>query len=213
MWIFVLLFILIILIILTIIIKSCTSSDNVRKINACVSKADVKCEVDYETKKLLNNIEESKQTINKAIKEANSTINKTWINSYDKVLKVSKSLDSNLKYQTKRHLNRSKFQYYTSLHYRSMIAADIIYKEYTAINKDFNEINKLIVDIAKGAKESKMTKSQIYAVKDSLKELRSAYLTQLHSLNAKTAELRDKIGNECGREGEEWRKKILKNRM
>ena len=75
-----------------------------------------------------------------------------------------------------------------------MLAADITYKEILKINENYEEINKLIFDIAKTGKKVNVSKEQIYSVKDSLKELRKVFLNRVHELNQQTATLRDKIG-------------------
>lgn len=56
-------------------------------------------------------------------------VNAAWLNSYEKIIRISTNLDDNLKYHKQKNLEQVKFQYYTSLHFRSMIAANITYKE------------------------------------------------------------------------------------
>lgn len=107
----------------------------------------------------------------------------------------------------------AKFQYYTSLHFRSMIAANIVYKEYEEIDSNFKKINELIVNMAKNKKSIGLSKAQIYSAKDALKELRKVFLSRVHELNHETEKLRDKIGKECGEKGRIWWMERMKNRI
>ena len=183
-----------------------------QRIEDCVSAEDVQYQISYETRRIIANIEKSKTVIQNAIIAANTSINAAWLNSYEKVLKISTNLDENLNYYAKKNLEHSKFQYYTSLHFRSMIAADIVYREFKQIDTSFNDINKLIVYTAKTGKKSGISKSQLYKAKDAIKDLRTAFITQVRKMNQKTAKLRDKIGLECGERGRQWRTERMRRR-
>lgn len=182
-----------------------------RRIEDCISKEDFQYQTSYEVKRVISAVESSKTAIKNATAVANNNVSTAWLNSYEKVIRISSNLDENLKYYSNRSLEQSKFHYYTGLHFRSMIAADITYKEYLKINANFEAINKLIVDIGKTGRKTEMSKEQIYAAKDSLKEIRKAFLNKVHQLNQQTATLRDKIGRECGIRGEEWRAERMRN--
>ena len=120
-----------------------------------------------------------------------------------KVIKVSSNLDENLNAHARKNLEISKFHYYTSLHFRSMIAADIVYKEEKDILASFDEINKLIVSVKQGNRTG-LSKAQLHDAKDALKELKNAFIDRRKNLNKQTGYFRDKIGKECGARGEEW---------
>lgn len=191
--------------------NSVSSTNRIEKIEDCMSVEDIKYQISYETQSVIADVEKNKEKIKKALVEANSNIDTAWLTSYDKLIKISSNLDDNLRYCAKQNLEQSKFQYYTGLHFRSMIAADITYKEYLKIDASFNEINKLIVAIAKNEKKINVSKAQIYSAKDSIKELRKVFLNKVHSLNHQTEILRDKIGDECGQRGKTWRNERMRN--
>ena len=182
-----------------------------QRIEECVSLEDIQYQISSETQSIITTIETSKDKIKSAIAAANKEVNVAWLNSYEKVIKISANLDENLRYYAKNNLVQSKFHYYTSLHFRSMIAADIVYKEFCQIDANFNDINNLIVTIAKNRNMTGLSKVQIFSAKDALKELRKVFLNRVHELNKETAILRDKIGLECGERGRRWREERMRN--
>lgn len=186
---------------------------NPQRIEDCVSTEDVQYQISSDTQRVIDNVEASKNMLKSAIVAANNEVNTAWLNSYEKVIKISTNLDKNLKYHAKNNLEQSKFHYYTSLHFRSMIAADIVYKEFCEINANFNDINNLIVTIAKTRNTTGLSKAQIFSAKDTLKELRKVFLNRVHELNKETEILRDKIGIECGERGRRWWEERMRNHI
>lgn len=184
---------------------------NIQRIEDCVSTEDVQYQISSDTQRVIDNVEASKNMLRSAIVAANNEVNTAWLNSYEKVIKISTNLDKNLKHHAKNNLEQSKFHYYTSLHFRSMIAADIVYKEFCEIDANFNDINNLIVTIAKTRNTTGLSKAQIFSAKDTLKELRKVFLNRVHELNKVTETLRDKIGLECGERGRRWREERMRN--
>lgn len=184
---------------------------NPQRIEDCLSTEDVQYQISSDTQRVIDNVEASKNMLRSAIVAANNEVNTAWLNSYEKVIKISANLDKNLKYHAKSNLEQSKFHYYTSLHFRSMIAADIVHKEFCEINANFNDINNLILTIAKTGNTTGLSKAQIFSSKDTLKELRKIFLNRVHELNRETAILRDKIGKECGERGRRWREERMRN--
>ena len=184
---------------------------NPQTIEKCISKEDIQYQTDYETKQIIATIEKNKTEIERVLKETKKNVNTAWLNSYNNIITISSNLNENLKYHSQRNLEQSKFQYYTSLHFRSMIAADITYKEFLRIHESFDTINNLIVSLAQHNGKTNISKAQIYATKDSLKQLRKIFLNRVHTLNRQTAVLRDKIGRECGIRGKQWRAERLKH--
>lgn len=180
-------------------------------IEDCISSEDLQYYISSETQRIIDTVETSKDMIKSAIVAANTEINTAWLNSYEKVIKVSANLDENLKHHAKNDLVQSKFHYYTSLHFRSMTAANIVYKEFCEIDSNFNDINNLIVTIAKNGNTTGLSKAQIFSTKDTLKELRKVFLDRVHELNEQTATLRDKIGRECGERGHRWWEERMRN--
>lgn len=186
---------------------------NTQRIEDCVSTEDVQYQISSDTQRVIDNVEASKNMLKSAIVAANNEVNTAWLNSYEKVIKISTNLDKNLKYHAKNNLEQSKFHYYTSLHFRSMIAADIVYKEFCEINANFNDINNLIVTIAKTRNTTGLSNAQIFSAKDTLKELRKVFLNRVHELNKETEILRDKIGIECGERGRRWWEERMRNHI
>ena len=194
--------------------KSTRSNITRRKnIEDCISKEDINYQISYETQRVLSVIGKNESTIKKAMAIADRNVSTAWLNSYEKIIKIATNLDQNLKLHSNKNLEYSKFQYYTSLHFRSMIAADITYNEYKEIDSNFQEMNKLIVAMAKSKNNIGLSKSQIYSAKDALKSLRSVFLCRVHELNHQTEILRDKIGRECGERGRIWLAERMKNRI
>ncbi len=218
MWI---LLILIIIIFVLLILKSLkkrskssvSSTYTVKAIEDCISSNDVQYKIASETQRIISNVEKSRAVIKSALAEADRNINTAWLNSYEKIIKVSSNLDENLIFHRKKVLDQSKFHYYTNLHFRSMIAANLTYREFEEINKSFCKMNELIVDIARNKKRMNTSKAQIYNAKDALKQLRNCYLNRVHTLNHNTAKLRDKIGRECGTRGEAWLRERMRKHL
>ncbi len=182
-----------------------------QRIEDCISREDIQYQISSETQRVVATVKASKDMIKSAMVAANKEVNTAWLNSYEKVIKISANLDENLRYHAKNNLVQSKFHYYTSLHFRSMIAADIVHKEFCEIDANFNDINNLIVTIAKTKNTTGLSKAQIFSAKDALKELRKVFLNRVHELNKETAILRDKIGRECGERGRRWREERMRN--
>lgn len=182
-----------------------------QRIEDCASTEDIQYQISSETQRIIAAVEANKDMIKSAMVAANKEVNTAWLNSYEKVINISANLDENLRYHAKNNLVQSKLHYYTSLHFRSMIAADIVHKEYCEIDANFNDINNLIVTIAKTGNTTGLSKAQIFSAKDALKELRKAFLDRVHELNKETATLRDKIGRECGERGARWREERMRN--
>lgn len=182
-----------------------------QRIEDCVSAEDIQYQISSETRRIIDTVEKSKDIIKSAMLAANNEVNTAWLSSYEKVIKISANLDENLRYHAKNNLVQSKFHYYTSLHFRSMIAANIVHKEFCEIDANFNDINNLIVTIAKTRNTTGLSKAQIFSAKDTLKELRKAFLNRVHELNKETAALRDKIGRECGERGRRWREERMRH--
>jgi len=182
-----------------------------KSIEDCISSEDVQYQLTYEQQRIIQAVEKNKKEIKNAITTANGAINTAWLNSYERIIKVSTNLDSNLNYHARKNLETSKFQYYTGLWFRSMLAADIVHKEFQEIDTSFREINSLILSVKNG-KHVGIQKKIIYESKDNIKELRGIFLTRLQGMNRNTATLRDKIGQECGERGRQWRDERMRNR-
>lgn len=176
-----------------------------RSINRYNDQSDIEYAITSNEKRLSEEIKRSKSDIQRAIALANKNISIAWIDSYEKTLRITNNLQKNLEYQQSRYLRKSKFQYYTSLHFRSMLAADMAYKNFKDIDKSFEEINVLILNIKNGViKVDKDQKDNLYLVKDKIKEARKVLLDRVHDLNNQTRKFKRKIGRECGERGRQW---------
>jgi len=176
------------------------------RIDDCVSSEDVQYKLEEINAQIIHTIEANKVEIQQAVQRSNGRIQAKWLSSYKKILEVSSNLDANIRAHARNNLRSSKFSYYTSLHYRSMCAADIAYAEFKSIDETFREINQLLLDIKKrNIRVSNAERNQYFLVKDEIKALRQTYLEKVRELNHNTAQLRDKIGAECGQRGREWR--------
>lgn len=176
----------------------------VRTIEECISKEDLKFQLAKAEEEILNTIQKNKQEIKDTLRKANQTIDVSWVDSCNKILKVSNTLDNNLAYYGRRNLETSKFQYYANLHFRSMLAADFVYSEYRKIDRSFSEINAFIVRMKSRPEFRGNYKTQVHGQKDQIKSIREICLNRVHDMNHKTEILRDKIGSECGERGRKW---------
>ncbi len=176
----------------------------VRTIDQCVSEEDLKFQMAQAEEEVLDAIQKNRQEIKNTLKRANNTIDVSWVDSCNKILRISNTLDNNLAYYRKRNLDKSKFQYYASLHFRSMIAADFVHNEYNKVDKSFREINHFIVDMKSRPEFRGNYKNQVHQQKDQIKYIRNFYLNRVHNMNHQTEILRDKIGSECGDRGRRW---------
>lgn len=187
--------------------------NRIRTIDDCISTDDIQYQLSMDEQKIVVSMQRSKNEIQRALSLANSVVSTAWLNSYEKVITISSNLDSNLNYHASRNLEISKFQYYTSLHFRSMIAADIVHNEFSEIDASFKELNQLIVRLKNSPRgNTGISKSAIYDSKDSVKALHQVFLSRVQEMNRNTAMLRDKIGNECGERGRAWRAERMRNR-
>lgn len=175
-----------------------------RTIEECISEEDLKFHMDQAEEEILNVIKKNKEAIKDTLRKANQTIDVSWLDSCNKILSVSNTLDNNLAYYGRKNLETSKFQYYANLHFRSMVAADIVYSEYKKIDESFTEINKFIVRMKSRSEFRGNYKTQVHGQKDQIKSIRNFYLNRVHNMNHETEVLRDKIGAECGERGKRW---------
>lgn len=175
-----------------------------KTIDECISEDDLKFQMAQAEEEILNVIKKNKEEIKDTLRKANQTIDTSWLDSCNKILRVSNTLNNNLTYYGHKNLETSKFQYYANLHFRSMIAANIVYSEYEKIDKSFTEINNFIVRMKSHPEFRGNYKTQVHGQKDQIKSIRNLSLNQVHSMNHETAILRDKIGSECGERGRKW---------
>lgn len=197
------------LVVKTLLRKQVTKNKSIKK---CFSPSDIQYVKSQKTQSIIKNIEDNKSIIKEASLSADKEISTAWLKSYKNVMRISETLDQNLKYYSNKRLENSKFQYYTSLHFRSMIAADITYKEYKAVDSSFNAINNYIESVSKNGGKTNISKSKLDDTKNSLKELRDTLLNRVHEMNRRTGELRDKIGLECGERGKIWLRELTKRK-
>lgn len=182
-----------------------------KNIEDCISKEDIQYQLSVQQRTIVKKVNDNKEEIKQALNLANNRVNTEWLNSYEKVAKVSENLEFNLRNYARNNLENSKFHYYSSLWFRSMLAADLVHREFKEIDASFNEINKLILSIKKGNNIG-LNKKVIYESKDIIKEVRITTLNRVHELNQNTAVLRNKIGKECGERGRQWYEERMRNR-
>ena len=185
----------------------------IKTINDCYSSEDIQYKMSNYENQLVNEIDGMRKNIDNAKKLSNDRIKTYWLDSYKQVLSISNMLEKNLQEQKNRLLSSAKFQYYVNLHFRSMIAADITYKEYKSVDESFREINQLLLSIKNGKiKVNRDTKNELFRVKDKTKELHNILLNRVHQLNRQTEEFKKKIGSECGERGKRWQAERERNK-
>lgn len=172
-----------------------------QNINNCISREDLNFQIDKSDKEIIKVVEDNKKLIAETLAKVNQEIDLSWMESCERILKISNNLQKNLNYYAQRNCEISKFQYYTHLHFRSMIAADIVYNEYKKIKQSCFDINKILY--GNNLKLNNYRK-QIKKQKYELEKIKEFYYKRVTDLNDKTATLRDKIGKECGKKGYKW---------
>lgn len=175
-----------------------------KTIDECASQDDLKFQMDKAEEEIISTIQKNKQQIADTLKKANQDIDLSWLDSCNRILRIANTLDHNLTYYAHKNLEMSKFHYYTHLHFRSMIAADFVHREYKKIDQSFTEINRFIVRMKPTPTFYGDYKNFIHSQKNQIKSIRNLSLNRLHSMNHQTEILRDKIGKECGKRGYEW---------
>lgn len=185
----------------------------IRTINDCYSSEDIQYKMSNYENQLIKEIDGMRKNIDNAKKLSNDRIKTYWLDSYKQVLSISNILEKNLQEQKNRLLSSAKFQYYANLHFRSMIAADITYKEYKSVDESFREMNQLLLSIKNGKiKVNRDTKNELFRIKDKTKELHNILLNRVHQLNRQTEEFKKKIGSECGERGKRWQAERERNK-
>lgn len=160
-------------------------TQDIQQIEKCVSSEDIQYRVSSEIQLIVDAVESNKQNIKQALKDSDRRVCAEWLDSYQRIVEISNNLNRNLEYHAKKNLEYKKFQYYTSLHFRSMIAADITYREYDKIKKSYEQIKKNKSNI-------KLPKEKINSVISTLKGLKDLFYQRVHELNHQTEELREK---------------------
>lgn len=188
-----------------------TEEPVLKSIEECISQDDIKFETDKADQEIIEVIQKNKKQIADTLKKANQKLDLSWMDSYHNILKVSNALDRNLIFYSRKVLEQNKFHYYTQLHFRSMRAADFVYKEYEKVGMSLFAIKEFENHIKKNPAIKKEYKKMISSQRDQIGSIRNYYLKRVQSLNAQTAKLRDKIGAECGKRGYEWRLKRMEH--
>ena len=193
------------------------SSSKPQNITQCVDKStDSIFQLDQSTINVVRQVQSAKTkssaTIRSVEQTKNLNIDLSWIANLQSNLETANTLKKNLEIQERTRLNQSKFHYYTSLHFRSMIAADFVHAEYDKAATSLNQIGKVIVSVAK--KEIRVSNDQyneLIATKDLVKKARDLLLNYVQELNHKTHSFKIKIRDECGDRGREWFDKMDKH--
>lgn len=193
-------------------VNSPSNTSHNYRIEDCVSRDDLQFQVSYDTAQVILEVQQSKHEINEVLSQANCAVNSAWLRSYEKVLRISTTLDNNLKYHAARNLEYSKFQYYTNLHFRSMIAANITYAEYKKVDACCKELNRTFGKNKTPRKNMSISTARVNTTRNTLWKLRNTLLSRVRELNHQTGILRDKVGLECGERGKQWRAARMRNR-
>ena len=191
--------------------KKVINREKIYTLPECIDQTEdtMSYKLDEDVIRVCNSIEktENSTVLNdlKSEEEENITIIFPWMYHFKETLEVANTLQKNLESNESTTLKRSKFHYYTSLHFRSMIAADLIYAEYRKAADSLDEIGEIIVKI--GKKEIQVTNAQykeIFMVKDVVKNARDMLHKSVQELNHKTHTFKLKIRDECGDRGQMW---------
>lgn len=207
--------------ILCYIVKSGSKPGNSKRItiNELRDTNDVKIELTLEEKKMVSDA----KNYQKRRKQSLNTVNKkqidvdlSWSQELDELIEVTAVIYSNTDMNCNRRLESAKFQYYTNLWFRSMIAADLCHKKIKEIEPHYAYINNLIKDLNDKTNPLRVGSDEyksIIHIKDFMKDVLSFLRSRRNYLNSKqTAVLRDKIGNECGERGRIWWEERMKNK-
>ncbi len=185
----------------------------VYNLNDCKSYEDINFKIDKYQNNLKNELSKNKKIIENAKNKGYIKANITWTERFEEFTQISNTLYKNLEYENSRKLNADKFHRYTSLHFRSVILGNLAYKDYMDSKKVRDEISELLVAI--GKKQVKVTpaeKRKLYDIKDTCVKTTQYLYDRMVSIQSKTAYLRDKIRDECGKRGKEWYNKLQRNK-
>ena len=184
-----------------------------RNIQECISSDDIQYRIDAASQELEKRVEKSRELVEAAKRQGYITVSTAWMDRFNQMVEVSNTLNQNLIYENQRRLQNDKFHRYTSLHYRSMLMGDLAHQDYLEAKKGRDQIGDLLVAIGKKqVKVSQAEKTNYYQIKDAFKESTSFLYERMKGINNHTAELRDKIGRECGERGAQWRRERMKGR-
>ncbi|WP_323090092.1 hypothetical protein [Allobaculum sp. JKK-2023] len=191
--------------------NSTTLSSQVNRIEECQSVEDNKYSLSREEYNLIKIIEQNREKIKTTLKAANLEIDTAWMDSSRKIMEITSNLDKNIQWYIDKNLNRAKFNYYISLHYRSFSAADIFYtKQFVPVCESYQKITELIDFSYKYGNQTGVSIENLKETQNILESVRKRSLAHLHQLNNQTRKLKFKIRDECGQRGRNWYESIVK---
>ncbi len=193
--------------------SSKTNSDIVSAIRQCKSAEDVAVRLSEAEAAIDRKVQESRSIVQEAQREGYLKVNTEWMNRFDELVNVSNTLNENLSIEMDRRMNLDRFHRYNNIWFRSVLMSDLVYDDYMHAKQSLDEIGQVLVSIGKGQmKVSYAQKNQFYEMKDMFKSARDLLYKRLLSINEHTKKFREKIGNECGERGRQWRAERMRGR-
>ncbi len=139
----------------------------------------------------------------------------SWSDDLQELMEATEVLYTNAQMNCNRRLDSERFHYYTNLHFRSFIAADLCHAKIGEMRPCYDRVNltlKRLNDRSDPLRVSKEDYNQIVRIKDSIKALIAFLSERVSSLNVQTGILRDKIRDECGTGGRKWYDSLMERR-
>lgn len=191
-----------------------TTTQKPQNITQCIDRTNDRIySLDSESSQVCKQVSTARTTSSASIRQVaqkkSISIDLSWMANLQSTLEAANTLVQNMAAQETTTLTQSKFHYYTSLHFRSMLAADFVHAEFSKADRTLKQISNLLVEIGKkNITVSQKEKTELYQVKDVVKEARRILLDKVHQLNNNTRTFKMKIYSECGERGREWYQKI-----
>lgn len=186
----------------------------VSDVNRWASDDDLKYELSQAQARLAKQIRTNSALLQRAAKAAEVRVSQETIDAYARMGEASENLERNIAHELREHHGARKFERYCSLHYRSAQAAACMYDEVGQIQQAINGIDRLIRSGGRGNRGSgggrngagvaNVSVRDLRAAKAIYVELRRTLLERKNELFVQTAQLRDKIRDECGERGRQW---------
>lgn len=135
------------------------------------------------------------------------TLDLKWSESLGDLLEATDIVYSNADMVGKNLMNESRFRYYCGLHFRSHMADQLCREKIDVINQECNKINNLLDMLNDRNNPLRLPKNeynQVITIKKAMIMSLKLLKDRSKRLSIQTGNIRDKIGQECGKRGYEW---------
>ncbi len=190
-----------------------SNSEIVASIRRCKSKEDVPYKLIEAETVVEQKVQQSRTIVREAERQGYIKVSTVWMERFNELVEVSNTLNQNLILENERRTQMDRFYRYNDIWYRSVLMGNIAFNDYQSAKASLDEIGTVIDAIDRGRMRVNWDqKTKLYEIQDTFKKAKDILLKRVQSINAHTAAFRDKIGNECGERGRQWRAERMKGR-